>query len=47
MMSVESDEKIKRVLATLKLLEWEAIGTVAWPIVSSATERIRKVLEND
>ena len=46
-MSVESDEKIKNVLATLELLEWEAIGTVAWPIVSSITERIKKVLEND
>jgi len=45
MMSVESDEKIKRVLATLKLLEWEAVGTVAWPIVSSVTERIRKTLD--
>ena len=46
-MSVESNEKIRRVLATLDLLEWEANGTAAWPIVDSVTKRIRKVLEND
>ena len=46
-MSVESNEKIRRVLATLDLLEWEANGTAAWPIVNSVTKRIRKVLEND
>ena len=46
-MSVESSEKIRRVLATLDLLEWEANGTAAWPIVDSVTKRIRKVLEND
>ena len=46
-MSVESNEKIRRVLATLDLLEWEANGTAAWPIVDSITNRIRKVLEND
>ena len=46
-MSVESNEKIRRVLATLDLLEWEANGTVAWPIVDSVTKRIRKVIEND
>jgi hypothetical protein len=42
-----ADEKIRRVLATLDLLEWEANGTAAWPIVDSVTKRIRKVLEND
>ena len=46
-MSVESSEKIRRVLATLDLLEWEANGTAAWPIVDSVTKRIRKVIEND
>ena len=46
-MSVESNEKIRRVLATLDLLEWEANGTAAWPIVDSVTKRIRKVIEND
>ena len=46
-MSVESNEKIRRVLATLDLLEWEANGTAAWPIVNSVTKRIRKVIEND
>ena len=46
-MSVESNEKIRRVLATLDLLEWEANGNAAWPIVDSVTKSIRKVLEND
>jgi len=43
--SNESGFKLVKIRNTLDLIEYEATGTPAWPIVSSVTERIRKTLD--
>jgi hypothetical protein len=45
--SNESGLKIAKTRSTLDLIEYEATGTPAWPIVSSVTERIRKTLDEN